>query len=423
MTKYNGPVNFHKVAPVKPEKRGKATGKEKIEPVVRLGSGGFKTPCTEHLEAMIPSPEKGQIEEDLKQPIGLSPSPRAKRASARSTQEESNGANPADQKLFKNPPRIPNSPKRETPPPQQFKVPKVLSPSPKHRRSRRPDRSSQDTSMPDAPLAPGLTDLQGLANSVAMQARLKLDLRAPESSATASSGLTFDFDADDGNSSSSLSSAPGIEELDALDFHDELSRARPPSSPKSKCPLCSLNVRQQANFCKAHNVRSAQDVWREKGYPSIEWSDFQSRLPRYGDDLVGILNGTRKSFYRNVLDDQVKSGKRTTKQLMMVGDDGESSKMGYYGTKGQRILMDYLMARFASRIRRLAGNDRLVSAAGVAGFVQNVLVPELAVMLVKDDMQVDEEQARVILQESSEIGNLLNEEEDEVIKDEVEENP
>ena len=83
--------------------------------------------------------------------------------------------------------------------------------------------------------------------------------------------------------------------------------------------------------------------------------------------------------------------------------------------------MDYLMARFASRIRRLAGTDRLVSAAGVAGFVQGVLVPELAIMLVKDDMRVDDEQARVILKDSSEIGDLLNEEEDEVIKDEVEE--
>ena len=77
------------------------------------------------------------------------------------------------------------------------------------------------------------------------------------------------------------------------------------------------------------------------------------------------------------------------------------------------------MSRFASRIRSLAGTDRLVSAAGVAGFVQGVLAPELVVMLVKDDMNVDEEQARVILEESSEIGNLVNEEEDEVIKDEV----
>lgn len=79
------------------------------------------------------------------------------------------------------------------------------------------------------------------------------------------------------------------------------------------------------------------------------------------------------------------------------------------------------MANFASRIRRLAGTDKLVSAGGVSGFVQAVLAPELAVMLVKDDMGVDDEQARVILKESFDIGNLLNEEEDEAIKDEDEE--
>lgn len=79
------------------------------------------------------------------------------------------------------------------------------------------------------------------------------------------------------------------------------------------------------------------------------------------------------------------------------------------------------MSKFASRIRRLGGTDKLISAAGVSGFVQAVLVPELVVMLVKDDMHVDEEQARVILEDSTEIGHLLNEEEDEAIKDAEEE--
>lgn len=75
------------------------------------------------------------------------------------------------------------------------------------------------------------------------------------------------------------------------------------------------------------------------------------------------------------------------------------------------------MSTFASRIRRLAGSDKLIYTAGVSGFVQAVLAPELAVLLVKDDMGVDDEQARVILRDSADIGNLLNEEEDEVIRD------
>ncbi|KAI4272722.1 MAG: hypothetical protein LQ337_005109 [Flavoplaca oasis] len=430
--------NIHKSAPSKPGKKQGAKKREKTELPVKLSSDGFKTVDTESICALVLSPEKGHLEADFKQPVGSSPSTRSKRARRRSTNEYSNGLRPARQKVFKRPPQAPSSPKRESPPPPKFKVPKGLSPGSSNRRSNRSNRSSQDASISDARVVPGLADLQGLANQVANQAKIKMEFSAPESSATASSGPTFEFDVGDGNSSSSLSSAPDIEELDAIDYQDEVLKAQHSSSPKSKCPLCKksvsrlfleefsssgfLNLRQQAKFCKAHNIHSAREVWNERGYPSFEWQELQARLPTYGDDLVGVLNGTRTSFYRNVLDEQVKSGKRTAKQLMMVGaDDREGSKMGYYGTKGQRILMDYLMARFASRIRRLAGTDRLVSAAGVAGFVQGVLVPELAVMLVKDDMRVDDEQARVILKESSEIGNLLNEEEDEVIKDEVEE--
>ncbi|KAL8776177.1 MAG: hypothetical protein Q9213_008367 [Squamulea squamosa] len=289
--------------------------------------------------------------------------------------------------------------------------------------------------MPDPPLV--LTDVRGLVDTVeTVQARLNVDIKPPESSATASSGPTFDFDVEDGNSSSSLSSAPDVSEMDALDFYDEWLKSHPSSSPKSPCPLCKksvsrtfleefsgsgiLNVRQQVKFCEEHKVRSAQKLWKKRRYPNIDWKEFEERLPSYEADLVGVLNGTRRSFYRNAFEDQVKSGMNRTLQQSIMKNGSEGLNMGYYGTKGARILMDHTMSKYASRIRRLAGTDRLVSAGGVAGFVQAVLAPELAVMLVRDDMNVDEEQARVILSESSEIGYLLNEEEDEVIKDEEE---
>ena len=77
------------------------------------------------------------------------------------------------------------------------------------------------------------------------------------------------------------------------------------------------------------------------------------------------------------------------------------------------------MTTFSSQIRRLAATDKIISSGGVSGYVQAVLVPELAVLLVKEDMGVDDEEARVILQESIEIGDLLNEEEEEVINGKV----
>ena len=75
------------------------------------------------------------------------------------------------------------------------------------------------------------------------------------------------------------------------------------------------------------------------------------------------------------------------------------------------------MSRFARKLRRLAASDKLISSGGVSGYVQAVLIPELAVLLIKDDMQVDEEEAREVLRDSVDIGNLLNEEEDEMIAD------
>lgn len=78
--------------------------------------------------------------------------------------------------------------------------------------------------------------------------------------------------------------------------------------------------------------------------------------------------------------------------------------------------MENIVTNFSHKIRRLGASDKLLASAGVSTFVQAVLTPELAVMLVMQDMGTDEEGARAVLRDSTEVGNLLNEEEDEIIK-------
>lgn len=51
----------------------------------------------------------------------------------------------------------------------------------------------------------------------------------------------------------------------------------------------------------------------------------------------------------------------------------------------------------------------------MAGYAQSVLVPELAVRLVKEDMGVDDDSARQILRDSIEIGQRLNPALDDVV--------
>jgi hypothetical protein len=70
--------------------------------------------------------------------------------------------------------------------------------------------------------------------------------------------------------------------------------------------------------------------------------------------------------------------------------------------------LQVLTDRFAVKLRRLATSDRIVKQAGVVGYAQSVLVPELAVRLVKEDMGVDDDAARQILRESISLGEKLN---------------
>lgn len=221
--------------------------------------------------------------------------------------------------------------------------------------------------------------------------------------------------------------------------HQDSSFSRPtvsscPSDVQSdaKCPLCGtvvdklwyeeitggrrLTMRQQAAFCRDHKVKSAHEQWRRRGFPDIDWSHFDQRLESYHPQIEEMLRSDKSSFYRNVFEDTVRAGKtRTLKQAMLQGADVEDMTPGYYGSRGAKMVVDNIIARFSSKLRRLAGSDKLISAGGVSGYVQAVLAPELAVLLVMDDMRVDEDGAREILRESVDIGNLLNEEEDEVL--------
>ena len=52
-------------------------------------------------------------------------------------------------------------------------------------------------------------------------------------------------------------------------------------------------------------------------------------------------------------------------------------------------------------------------SGGVSGFVQAVLVPELAVQVILEDMNVDERQARDIIAASAELGELLHPDSDD----------
>jgi hypothetical protein len=192
---------------------------------------------------------------------------------------------------------------------------------------------------------------------------------------------------------------------------------------EAHCPMCGdpvdqndlrqqgpMNTRMQERFCRSHRVKTAKDEWRIKGYPNIDWLRLDSRISKHHAFIKQLISG-EDSYYRDVLSEKVKSGKDRSLKTMT-----SNLIPGYYGARGLKMMSENIMLNFTPLLRKRIVKDRLMSARGFTPYVQSVLVPELAVLLIMEDMDVDIEEARNILANSAGTGELLNEEIREVVK-------
>ncbi|KAI1093708.1 hypothetical protein F5B19DRAFT_449436 [Rostrohypoxylon terebratum] len=210
-----------------------------------------------------------------------------------------------------------------------------------------------------------------------------------------------------------------VEEIDDVTADDPVDTA-------TKCPMCHevvdaellakysdhgrMNIKKQTAFCRLHKRQTALSSRSQNGYPKINWETLDTRLKVHQDFLRDILEGTQQSHYRDILEENVESGKNRT--LLKTED---SLTPGYYGPRGLRAMTEYIMRTLSSVVRKRAIEDRLVSARGYTGYVQAVLVPELTTRLIMEDMDVPEKDARKIMQDSIEVGELLYEDVGDVI--------
>ncbi|EZF76069.1 hypothetical protein H105_02510 [Trichophyton soudanense CBS 452.61] len=203
------------------------------------------------------------------------------------------------------------------------------------------------------------------------------------------------------------------------------------SAPVTVCPVCEIPVDmelfksfksmekmgQQSRFCLLHRRKSAEQQWKERRYPTIEWDSLQTRIEGHFAELERILLPDSCSVYRELLKSSaLEHNKQGNFRLSITNSELEKMTTGYYGARGAKNMMEVIISRFAPRVRELALSDPLVQAVGVSGYVQAVLVPELTTILVKEDMDVDDEEARRIMQDSMEIGDLLNQQLDDTVE-------
>lgn len=209
------------------------------------------------------------------------------------------------------------------------------------------------------------------------------------------------------------------------------------------CPLCRApvnddeywdywkgkekTVKNQNKFCHTHRTKSAWDEYRSEGYPDIIWTDLPQRIRKHRMTLFKILNNERPSGYRDRYEPIALTGNAAAvptkrkdlpdhvqQELNSYALDHQSVYPGYYGPHGRRVITENIMKLLKNEIKNCT--DAVVQGSGPATFVQAVLVPEMAVLLIMEDCRVDQEEADDIREKTYELGMFLNEE----IEDQVE---
>ncbi|KAF8850630.1 hypothetical protein BDZ45DRAFT_731457 [Acephala macrosclerotiorum] len=157
------------------------------------------------------------------------------------------------------------------------------------------------------------------------------------------------------------------------------------------------NPQHQPTFSKAHKGKDAEAEWGRRRYPRIVWRTLPSRFQKFSPALRVILNGDAPSFSSSELEFAISKKPHCMATLTA----------GYFGPRGQKIMADHISDRFGSELRQREVVDGILKTVGVLGYINAVLVPELTVMLITEDMDVRDEEARAIFRESTGLGETL----------------
>lgn len=208
------------------------------------------------------------------------------------------------------------------------------------------------------------------------------------------------------------------------------------------CPLCStpvsaplleeftfrysktksrLTSRLQQQFCREHRAHAARETWHDRGYPAIDWDNLATtRITRHLPAVRAVLQNRTRSLYRDQLVTAMEAGKGRRNLLKYLKEGVlDVVKYGYYGPRGGKVAAEAITMRLSGELADAAKGDVVVREAGAGGFVQAVLVPEMVGRWVAEDRglgcEKDGEEVRRVLEESAEVGLLVNEDEDSVV--------
>lgn len=237
------------------------------------------------------------------------------------------------------------------------------------------------------------------------------------------------------------SSAP---QEDLANLEGYVAQLPPDETESTLCSLCSepvdpdhywafwkgkaRTVKNHSLFCTSHRRLAFQEEYDREHYPRIDWDALPRRIRTHRMDLFKILTNERPSLHRTRYEPLALTGKAAAvpsrkradlpqhiqDQLDSYTIDDHATYPGYYGARGRRVITEAVMGILANEIKNC--KDPVVQASGPAAFIQAVLVPETAILLIMRDCRADREEAEEIRESTYEMGLLLNEEIEDLVE-------
>ncbi|KAI7901479.1 RTC4-like domain-containing protein [Cokeromyces recurvatus] len=169
-----------------------------------------------------------------------------------------------------------------------------------------------------------------------------------------------------------------------------------------------IDINQKKNICRVHKIElKYKPMAKEKGYPEhIDFNLIDKRIMSFQGELKSIIDKSLpSSFLDNALKRFEKLGTkaRNTDEVLKTF---EAYLPGYYGNKGSDKMMDTLNRLF---LQTDYMNNEKAAPLTVVEFLQQVLVPECGIRLIREDKQnkITLEEAKSIMSESQEYGSTV----------------
>ncbi|KAK9361044.1 RTC4-like domain-containing protein [Lipomyces starkeyi] len=224
--------------------------------------------------------------------------------------------------------------------------------------------------------------------------------------------------------SSQLAAIEAIEMKHSVNEHEQAIRNFDDKIQLRTCPMCGMEVseavrdrfkvvpdslRRSYAICISHRRESTLADSKGKNYPTeLDEANLAERAEKYIAILSDIINESRPSiFQEKAKAGALALGGRRMDALGQMEDGLGDLLPGYYGLKGNSVLLRVALRSSESAIRRASRRNRWITNVSITGYASAVLVPELAIRLIMEDQNVDEEKAEKIRQESIEYGRVV----------------